>query len=100
MFTDNDTIQDAKSLLGQVAHAIFETITELELGASQIDAITAELRSAGGLPEEDEQLADALGDWVVASIVMSERYASRWRPCSKTKLASPRAEDEYARRRR
>jgi hypothetical protein len=54
--------EDVKSLLGHVAHAIHEAIKELELGADQIDAIAAELRGADGLPEEDEQLALALGD--------------------------------------
>jgi hypothetical protein len=59
---NNDTIQDAKSLLGHVGHAVYEAIKELELGASQIDAIAAELRGAGDLPEGDKQLATALGD--------------------------------------
>jgi hypothetical protein len=63
--THNNTIQDAKSLLGHVAHAIYEAIKELESGADQIDGIAAELRDVDGLPEEeveDEQFAFALGD--------------------------------------
>jgi hypothetical protein len=57
--TNNDTIQDAKSLLQHVAHAIYEAIKELELGASHIDEIATELW--GRVPEDKEQFADALG---------------------------------------
>jgi hypothetical protein len=57
-----DLVQDAKSLLGHVAPAIYEAIRELELGANQIDAVAAELRGADALPEEDERLVRALGE--------------------------------------
>jgi hypothetical protein len=60
--TNADLVQDAKSLLGHVAHAVFEAIRELELGADQIDTVAAELRGAADLPAEDERLARALGE--------------------------------------
>jgi hypothetical protein len=60
--TNADLVQDAKSLLGHVADAVFEAIRELELGADQIDTVAAELRGAADLPAEDERLARALGD--------------------------------------
>jgi hypothetical protein len=59
---NTDLAQDAKSLLGHVAHAIYEAIRELELGANHIDATAAELSGVDDLPEEDEQLARALGE--------------------------------------
>ena len=98
MFTDNDTIQDAKSLLEHIAHAIYEANNELELGASQIDEIVAELRGVGNLPEEDEQFADALGDLGRGLYRHVRALRNEMGVMFETKLESPRqVEDEYER---
>jgi len=48
--------ENARSLLGIVAHSIYEAIKEIELGARQISKIAAKLRVL------DDPSADALSD--------------------------------------